>query len=104
MRSNFIINLLTVGQNDAPYGSSFMLKASSEASGVGTGVLIRAIEPTGCIAIMQRNRGTERVRDLARGPGRVCAALGMDRWLDGIDLFQAADRPFQNRTSGNIMC
>ena len=71
------------------YGSSFMLNVSSETSGVGAGVLIRAIEPTDGIAIMERNRGTERVRDLARGPGRLCAALGIDRRLDGIDLCQA---------------
>ena len=70
------------------YGTSFMLNVSSETSGVGAGVLIRAIEPTEGIAIMQRNRGTERVRDLARGPGRLCAALGIDRRLDGIDLCQ----------------
>jgi DNA-3-methyladenine glycosylase len=71
------------------YGTSFMLNVSSERSGVGAGVLIRAIEPTVGITIMQRNRGTERVRDLARGPGRLCAALGIDRRLDGIDLCQA---------------
>jgi DNA-3-methyladenine glycosylase len=71
------------------YGTSFMLNVSSETSGVGAGVLIRAIEPIDGIAIMQRNRGSERVRDLARGPGRLCAALGIDRGLDGIDLCQA---------------
>jgi DNA-3-methyladenine glycosylase len=71
------------------YGTSFMLNVSSEASDVGAGVLIRAIEPTDGIAIMQRNRGTERVQDLARGPGRLCAALEIDRRLDGIDLCQA---------------
>jgi DNA-3-methyladenine glycosylase len=70
------------------YGTSFMLNVSSEAQGVGAGVLIRAIEPTLGIAIMQRNRGTERVLDLARGPGRLCAALVIDRRLDGIDLCQ----------------
>ena len=58
------------------YGVSFMLNVSSETSGVGAGVLIRAIEPTDGIAIMERNRGVERVRDLARGPGRLCEALG----------------------------
>ena len=68
------------------YGTSFMLNVSSETSGVGAGVLIRSIEPTDGITIMARNRGTERVRDLARGPGRLCAALGIDRGLDGIDL------------------
>jgi DNA-3-methyladenine glycosylase len=71
------------------YGISFMLNVSSETAGVGAGVLIRAIEPTDGITIMERNRGTKRVRDLARGPGRLCAALGIDRRLDGIDLCQA---------------
>jgi DNA-3-methyladenine glycosylase len=70
------------------YGTSFMLNVSSEASGVGAGVLIRAIEPTDGISIMQQNRGTERLRDLARGPGRLAAALRIDRQLDGIDLCQ----------------
>ncbi|HTR12377.1 MAG TPA: DNA-3-methyladenine glycosylase [Roseiarcus sp.] len=71
------------------YGSAFMLNVSSETSGVGAGVLIRAIEPTDGVGIMERNRGTQRVRDLARGPGRLCEALGIDRRLDGIDLCQA---------------
>ena len=70
------------------YGTSFMLNVSSETTGVGAGVLIRAIEPTDGIIIMQRNRGTDRLQDLARGPGRLSAALGIDRRLDGIDLCQ----------------
>src|SRR6202043_807606 len=53
------------------YGSSFMLNVSSEMPGVGAGVLIRAIEPTSGIGMMRQNRGTEKVRDLARGPGRL---------------------------------
>jgi DNA-3-methyladenine glycosylase len=71
------------------FGISFMLNVSSEGPGVGAGVLIRAIEPTFGITIMERNRGIDRVGDLARGPGRLCAALGIDRRLDGIDLCQA---------------
>ncbi len=71
------------------YGVSFMLNVSSETSGVGAGVLIRAIEPTLGVAIMERNRAAERLRDLARGPGRLCEALGIDRRLDGIDLCRA---------------
>jgi len=71
------------------YGISFMLNVSSETSGVGAGVLIRAIEPAFGIVLMQRNRGVERMRDLARGPGRLCAALEIDRRLDGTDLCQA---------------
>ena len=71
------------------YGISFMLNVSSEAFGVGAGVLIRAIEPTHGIGIMERNRNTAQVQDLARGPGRLAAALGIDRGLDGIDLCQS---------------
>jgi DNA-3-methyladenine glycosylase len=68
------------------YGTAWMLNVSSETPGVGAGVLIRAIEPTDGIAIMEQNRATTRVRDLARGPGRLCAALAIDRRLDGVDL------------------
>ena len=68
------------------YGISWMLNISSETKGVGAGVLIRALEPLEGIAIMARNRGTERLRDLARGPGRLAQALRIDRSLDGLDL------------------
>jgi DNA-3-methyladenine glycosylase len=68
------------------YGSAYMLNVSSETLGVGAGILIRALEPRDGIAIMQRNRGIEQLRDLARGPGRLAAALRVDRRLDGIDL------------------
>ncbi len=70
------------------YGLSWMLNVSSEAKGVGAGVLIRALKPLDGIAIMRRNRGTERLRDLARGPGRLAQGLRIDRSLDGLDLCQ----------------
>ena len=68
------------------YGVSYMLNVSSEAPGIGAGVLIRALEPLEGIPIMQQNRGVERLLDLARGPGRLAAALRIDRSLDGLDL------------------
>jgi DNA-3-methyladenine glycosylase len=68
------------------YGTSYMLNVSSEMPGIGAGVLIRALEPLEGIPIMRHNRGVERLRDLARGPGRLAAALRIDRSLDGLDL------------------
>lgn len=68
------------------YGISYMLNVSSGKEGTGTGVLIRALEPLEGIAIMRRNRSVERLRDLARGPGRLAMALRIDRSLDGLDL------------------
>jgi DNA-3-methyladenine glycosylase len=68
------------------YGSAYMLNVSSELAGTGAGVLIRALEPLEGISIMQLNRGIERLRDLARGPGRLTAALRIDHRFDGLDL------------------
>lgn len=68
------------------YGVSYMLNVSSEAAGVGAGVLVRALEPLHGIASMQRNRRVQSLRDLTRGPGRLTAALDIDRRLDGVDL------------------
>jgi DNA-3-methyladenine glycosylase len=70
------------------HGRSYMLNVSSEAAGVGAGVLIRALEPLEGITIMQRNRRTERLRDLTRGPGRLAQALEIGPWADGLDLCQ----------------
>jgi DNA-3-methyladenine glycosylase len=68
------------------YGTSYMLNVSSEKPGIGAGVLIRAIEPLEGVSIMRLNRGIERLHDLARGPGRLAAALRVDGGLDGVDL------------------
>jgi DNA-3-methyladenine glycosylase len=68
------------------YGVSFMLNVSSEAPGIGAGVLIRALEPVEGVSIMRQNRGVERLGDLTRGPGRLAQALRIDRSLDGLDL------------------
>jgi DNA-3-methyladenine glycosylase len=68
------------------YGVAWMLNVSSEAAGIGAGVLIRALQPLEGVPIMRRNRGIESVRALARGPGRLAAALQIDRRLDGVDL------------------
>ena len=57
------------------YGTSFMLNVSSEAPGIGSGVLLRALEPLSGIEHMRRARGVGNLRDLARGPGRLAAAL-----------------------------
>jgi len=68
------------------YGTSYMLNVTAEEPGVGAGVLLRAIEPLEGIDLMKRLRKTDKLRDLARGPGRLAAALQIDRRLDGVDL------------------
>jgi DNA-3-methyladenine glycosylase len=68
------------------YGCWFCLNVSSEHAGIGAGVLLRAVEPLEGMALMARRRHTARPRDLARGPGRLATAFGIDSRLDGIDL------------------
>jgi DNA-3-methyladenine glycosylase len=69
------------------YGTSYMLNVSSEGAGTGEGVLLRALEPLSGMEHMHRARGVARVRDLARGPGRLAAAMQVDLRHDGLDLF-----------------
>ncbi len=68
------------------YGMHWCFNVSAETPRVGAGVLIRALEPIEGIALMQQRRGTTRQLDLARGPGRLAQAMGIDRRLDGHDL------------------
>ena len=68
------------------YGSCYCMNVSAEWPGIGAGVLLRALEPLEGIGVMKRRRGTARLRDLARGPGRLAAALGIDGRFDGLDL------------------
>ena len=68
------------------YGSCFMMNVSSEESGIGAGVLIRALEPLKGIEFMQRRRGTTRLHDLTRGPGRLAQAMDINKRYDGLNL------------------
>jgi len=68
------------------YGNHFMLNVSSEGADVGGGVLIRALEPLEGVEEMQRHRKTTKLLDLTRGPGRLAAALRINRRYDGLDL------------------
>ena len=68
------------------YGTWFMLNVASEAEGEGAGVLLRGLEPLAGIEDMQVLRGVTRLRDLARGPGRLAQALAIEHRHDGLDL------------------
>jgi DNA-3-methyladenine glycosylase len=72
------------------YGTSLLLNVTSEVPGVGAGVLLRAIEPLeGIEEMMAANRGSTRLADVGRGPGRLTKALRVDLGQDGSDLCAA---------------
>lgn len=68
------------------YGNYFMLNVSAEKEGVGAAVLFRALEPLEGIPMMKHGRPHVAEKDLARGPGRLAAALRVTRKFDGLDF------------------
>jgi len=93
------------------YGIHHCLNVVTEAEGIGGAVLIRAVKPTEGIHLLARNRFPENtdqirkslrwaqgenggadgrvpqaVRNIAGGPGKLCAAFAIDRTLDAVPL------------------
>ncbi len=68
------------------YGAHWCVNAVTGQSGVGEAVLIRALQPLAGIDKMRRNRGIQDERRLCKGPGNLCAALGIIGAINGADL------------------
>ena len=69
------------------YGMHWCINAVTRAEGLPSAVLIRALEPLIGIPIMRRRRPQARSdRNLTNGPGKLCAALGIDRHMNGLPL------------------
>lgn len=71
------------------YGLHWCVNFVCEARGSAAAVLIRAVEPTEGIGLMQERRGTENVRLLGSGPGRLCQAMGITGAHSGLALDEA---------------
>jgi DNA-3-methyladenine glycosylase len=74
------------------YGIHHLFNVVTDSTDVPTAVLIRAIEPTEGLERMQANRPAARsLIDLCNGPGKVAAALEIDRSHDQLDLVTSAE-------------
>ncbi|MET4083863.1 DNA-3-methyladenine glycosylase [Pedobacter sp. UYP30] len=68
------------------YGIHDMLNIVAGAEGTAEAILIRAIEPTEGIDLMQIRRGNVLLNRLAKGPGSLAKALGLNKTFDNISL------------------
>ena len=75
------------------YGMHHCCNVVCGPDGFGSGCLVRAVEPLEGVGVMRELREAGRaykhplkLRDLTNGPGKVCAALGIDKELYGHDL------------------
>jgi len=75
------------------YGMHHCCNVVCGPEGFGSGCLVRAVEPLEGTAAMRELREAGRVykhplklHNLTNGPGKVCAALGIDKGLYGHDL------------------
>ena len=75
------------------YGMHYCCNVVCGPEGFGSGCLVRAVEPLEGVEVMRELREAGRtykhplkLRDLTNGPGKVCAALGIDKGLYGHDL------------------
>ena len=83
------------------YGMHHCCNVVCGPEGFGSGCLVRAVEPLESVEVMRELREAGRagkeqaerarkhplkLRDLTNGPGKVCAALGIDKELYGHEL------------------
>ena len=68
------------------YGMYYQFNVVTNAAETPHAVLIRAVEPVEGIELMRERRQGQPDRNLTKGPGKLCIAMGIDRSLDGADL------------------
>ncbi len=75
------------------YGMHHCVNVVTRAKELAEAVLIRALRPTTGLALMRKRRAlpvSAPEAALARGPGNLCRAMGLDRRHNGLDLTASA--------------
>jgi len=72
------------------YGMHHCFNVVCGPEGRAAAVLVRALEPVAGVEAMRRRRGGAAAARVARGPGSLARALGLDRRHDGADLTRGA--------------
>lgn len=71
------------------YGMYFCFDVTSgRLVGKPEAILVRALEPIDGLGVMMRRRGVSngQIANLTAGPGKLCAAMGISKKQNGVDL------------------
>lgn len=68
------------------YGMYYCMNIVTGRSNEPESVLLRALEPVEGIELMKKRRGTDKLRNLCNGPGKLCQAMGITKEQYGMDL------------------
>ncbi len=81
------------------YGINYLANVVCQPVGVGSGILIRALEPLTGVEAMRANRGDPKDSDrrLCSGPGRLCKAFGLNGEDNNTDLVVGKVRILDDR-------
>jgi DNA-3-methyladenine glycosylase len=85
------------------YGIHWCLNIVCREAGHAAGVLIRALEPTSGIRLMERRRGSTDARLLCSGPGRLGQALAVSGALNGKRIDRAPFRLLERLIKPSIV-
>lgn len=84
------------------YGMHFCVNLVCMPPGTASAVLLRAGEVVHGESLARTRRGEKvPLRDLARGPARLCQALGIDRSYDGTDVLSVTSTLRLSDSSGD---
>lgn len=61
------------------YGLHYCSNVVTEPHGIGSAVLLRALEPVEGIELMKSRRNCDNITELCKGPGNLSCAMGLDK-------------------------
>ena len=68
------------------YGMHYCMNIVTNSIDLPEVVLLRALEPIEGIGLMKLRRKTDKLANLCSGPGKLCAAMGINKTHYGMDL------------------